>query len=356
MIRALARATLIAALAVSLAITALTGLRIARDPLLAPLRDRAADQIAAATDRMMAREATPERLAELIAARLGEQPRNWVAIRALEQAAAEQKLILPQATAAAIATAWDDDTGILAQAGDCAICAWDPASCTLSNVLICQAPVALTPVGDIAGIARAGVAYATGGQIDQIDLALSIVGLGATALVVASGGSSAMVKAGASTAKLARRMGLLSPRLTALATDAVRTGVNWAALPAVRSTDDLALAIRADAFAPLIATATDLERLRTATGTTAALHLLPLIDDAGDARRLARLGEALGPRLVARAEVLGKARLLRATLRVSETAVMLMTGLLGLMWSIAAMIGGALQSAGLRLLRRSIPR
>src|SRR3990167_3840473 len=147
--------------------------------------------------------------------------------------------------------------------------------------------------------------------------------------------------------------GGVSPKLADMAIGAAKGGVDWAALPAARSVDDISAAIRADAFAPLTATLSDLERLRAATDATTALHLLPLVDDAKDARSLATAAEALGPRLIGRAEVLGKARLFRTTLRVSETAWMLISGLSGLLMSIAALMGSALQSYLFRRLRRT---
>ena len=346
-----ARAGLTLCLLASLAMTLWTGILIAQNPLAAPVMARGQAAITAATDRMMAANATPDRIAALLTGRLAQDPRNWIAIGALEDVAAERGIVLSPDLTAARDAAWNADTGVLTLAGDCAACAYDPAECTLSNVMLCQVPVALTPVGDMAGLARAGSAYATGGDIDEIDLGLSIAGLGATALVLATGGSSALVKAGASTAKLARRMGLLSPRLTALGTDAVRQGVDWAALPAARSSDDLVRLIRADAFAPVIAVASDLGRMQRATGTTHTLHLLAYIDDAADARRLARASEALGAKTVGRLEVLGKARLMRATLRWSDVAWQAMAGIVGLFASLAALLGGAVQGVGLRLLR-----
>jgi hypothetical protein len=162
-----------------------------------------------------------------------------------------------------------------------------------------------------------------------------------------------VVKAGAGLAKLARKMGRVSPRLAEMALRAAGEGVNWAALPAARSLDDIAAALRRDAFLPLTATLTDLDRVRTATDATTALHLLPLVDDAKDARSLAIAAEALGPRLIGRAEVLGKARLFRTTLRVSETAWALVSGLSGLMLSLASLFGSALQTRLFRALRRT---
>lgn len=352
MLRALARLTLLLVLAASVAGTGFTLSRIASDPLLAPFRFAAADEIRAATDRMLAESATPERMTELLTARLAESPRNWLALDALTDLVAERAIPLPEGLPEEIAAAREADYSYLAQAASCAACAYDPAQCSLSQVMICQAPIALTPIGDIAGVARAGAAYASGEKVDQIDLALSLVGLGATAAVLASGGGSTVVKAGAGLAKVARKMGRLSPRLVEMAVDSLRLGVDWGRLPGARSLDDLRAVVRADAFAPLTSTLTDLERLRGATDATTALHLLPLVDDAGDARRLALSAEALGPKIVGRAEVLGKARLFRATLRVTETVWGLFSALAGLALSIAGLAGHAVQSALLRGLRR----
>ena len=76
------------------------------------------------------------------------------------------------------------------------------------------------------------------------------------------------------------------------------------------------------------------------------------VDDAADARRLARMSEALGPKTLGRIEVLGKARLFRLGLRLSDVARDLFAGLAGLA---AASVGFA-QSAGLRLARRGLRR
>jgi hypothetical protein len=180
------------------------------------------------------------------------------------------------------------------------------------------------------GITRGGINWVSGADVDEIDVALSSVGLTATALVIVSGGSSVTVKAGASTIKLARRMNLLSSRFLSLIADAARSGD-------VARLSDVAL---------------DLDQLRSATSMTAALHLLPLVDDANDARRLAKVATILGPRTVAVAEVLGKARLMRLTLRISETAWRLIAGLAGLAVGLASLIGSLLQTLLFRAVRR----
>ncbi|OYU17135.1 MAG: hypothetical protein CFE34_17340 [Rhodobacteraceae bacterium PARR1] len=129
--------------------------------------------------------------------------------------------------------------------------------------------------------------------------------------------------------------------------------MDWARLPAVRSADDLAAAIRTDAFAPLFATATDLTRLQSVTGTARALHLLPLVDGPVTARRLANGAEALGPsRLIAGVDLAGPARMLRATVRFSDAAVQFVGGLCAFLLLLAQSVVALVKSAALRMMRR----
>lgn len=353
MVRRLAQAGLALCLALSLCLSVWTALDIARNPLVRPMVERSRDQIVAATDRMMAREATAERVSFLLRQRLEQDPRNWIAIDALEAVATDRGLALPPDLLAARAAAWEADSSLWTQAVDCAACAYDPAACSLSNVLVCQVPVALTPIGDLAGLARAGTAYLAGSDVDEVDLALSVIGFAATAVVLASGGASATVKIGAATARVARRMDLLSPGLVAVGTRAAREGIDWAALPAVRTADDVVQLLRMDALAPAIAISADLGRMERAAGLPETLHLLRYIEDATDARRMANATEALGTRVLGRIEVLGKARLLRATLHWSDLAWQTLASILALGMTLAAFIGNIVQNAALRGLRRA---
>jgi len=196
-------------------------------------------------------------------------------IDALTGLAGERGIDLPADLVDRLQSLRTADSGLIATAQACGSCLMDTATCTVSLVLMCRAPIDLTVVGDSAGLARGGAAYASGGEVDEVDLALSVVGLGATALVVASGGSSLAVKAGAGLAKIARGMGRVSDGLVAMTRTALREGVDWAALPAVRSADELAAVIRTASFAPLVDVAGNLTRLQSAAGTARALHLMP---------------------------------------------------------------------------------
>lgn len=350
--RRLVRRLLALALALSLGLTLLTTARVALDPALSPLRDATADEIVAATDRLLLTEATPAHIESLVLTRLAETPRNWASLAAIRGLADERGIPLAPDTAAAYDAAFAEDAGMVKQAGDCARCIWDITQCSMDTVLICRAPVDLTFVGDLAGVARAGTAYVTGAEIDEIDLGLSVVGLAATAAILVSGGTSVALKAGAGAAKVARGMGRLSDGVQDMARVAVKSGVKWDALPAARSADDLYAALRWEAFAPLADTLTGIDRIRAATGTTDMLHLLPLIDSATDARRIGNAAEAMGPKLVGRAEVLGKAKLLRATSRITGTAWALGSGIVGLLLSAAMLLVHSFQHWALRRLRR----
>lgn len=355
MFRRIARHILTLALAGSLALTAITVARIGMDPTLAPLRDASASEIDAAIAREFARldpGTIPARITEhLVAPR-----RDWVVLQALHDLAADLGQPLPVELQSAYDAALAEDSGFWANAANCAACTLDPAACTLSNFLICQAPIMLTPIGDLATILDGAIDHMAGEEVDRVAIVLSIIGLGATATVVASGGTSVAAKLGASGLKLARGMGRLSPRLTDLITRAATDGVDWIALRRARNLEDVALTLRADAFAPLVSVAADLDRIRQATDTTTALHLLSRIDDAADARRLANATEAVGPRILAKAEVLGKARLLRATVRVTGVGYALIGGMVTFLLTAAILLGNLLQARLFAALRKAAAR
>jgi len=325
---------------------------LATDPAARALRDATLDEISATTDRMMADTATPEFMAALIGTRLDEEPRNWLALDALMDAARRNTTYLPPDLHARFDALREGDHGFLVTAGSCAVCLVDSTSCSLTQVFVCQAPVNLTPVGDVLGIGRAASNYVTGDPIDTVDLALSIVGLGATVAILATGGGSVVVKAGAGLTKTALKMGRVSRPLLAVFETAIRRGVDWGKLADARSMDAVRAALKMEHFDEVTRIATALGDVAGKTDLTTALHLLPMVDDAADAERLAKTATALGPRLLGRAEVLGKARLFRATLRLTDMAVWLITSFAALA-AAAASLGGSFVDG---LIRHSLRR
>jgi hypothetical protein len=326
---------------------------IATDPAARAFRDATIDEITASTDRMLAESATPDHMATLIAERLDQDPRNWLALDALMDMATQNAIPLPPDLTARFAAVREQDHGLLATAGSCAVCLVDSSSCSLTEVFVCQAPVNLTPVGDVLGIGKAASAYALGDNIDTVDLALSIVGLGATVAVLTTGGGSLVVKAGAGLMKTAMKMGRVSRPLLHVFETAILRGVNWTKLADARSLDAVRAAVRVEDFAEVTRIANALGDVAGKTDLTTALHLLPMVDNAADAERLAKTATALGPKLLAKAEVLGKVRLFRATLRASDIANWLLTSFASLIAAAAGLIGTTTDSVIRQFLRRS---
>ncbi|SMX31216.1 hypothetical protein [Actibacterium lipolyticum] len=354
MLRPAARAVLTLVMIVSLACTALTAFQLANNPAVRIFVDRTADEIARASDQAMARAATPARIEQRLFTLLSETPRNWLAIDAVAQVAADRG-IAPSATLVAqLDQARTDDTGLITQAQKCGRCMIDAAHCEFSAVLLCQAPVALTPIGDIAGVATEGAHFVAGEPVDQVNLTLSLIGLAAVGLVVITGGSSASIKIGASSLKLARKMNVISPRLGRMINDAATRGVDWQAVPSARSIDDLSATLRPDVIGPLADTAQNIGRMRGALGGTATLHMLRYVDDAAEAKQIAKVSEVLGARTVGRMEVLGKSRLLRTTIRFSRTAWVLAASVLALFLAALSLLGSFIWARLSRRIARAI--
>ena len=351
MIERLTRLLLLVAFLASLAASVWSVTQIWSNPALVPLREATFDEITSSVDRALALEATPAVVAERISDRLSEAPRNWVAIDALVALADDRAIEIPREITEDIEQARSEDYSATALASECVRCIVDISECSLSAALVCKGPILLTPIEDLRGLGQAAFDAYEGDEVDRIDLGLSVLGLSATALSIPSGGTSLSVKAGASAAKLARGLKLMSPRLTEMADTGLRAGVDWAKLPAVRSPDDLATVLRTDALAPLTATLGDLGRSVDVIGPSATLHLLPLVDDARDARALARLAESIGPRVTGAAEVLGKSRLFRAVLRVTDVTIGLFAGVAGLILSVTSALASFVNSAVLRRAR-----
>ena len=162
----------------------------------------------------------------------------------------------------------------------------------------------------------------TGHAVDQLDVALALTGLGATALVVYSGGTSLTVKAGASLIRVGRGMGAVGAGLLAQLNRAADVPVQWARLPDfVLGRAGLETVTDTRKLAELGALAADLGDVRAATSTAQALALMRYVDSADDAADLARVARLRGAATPATLRVLGKARSFRALYRLSDLAL-----------------------------------
>lgn len=347
---ALSRILILLWTAVAAATFVVTVHRIATDPRLTPWREATLSEIAATTDAILQRQATPERLSALIATRLAEEPRNWLALDALRRLAADRGISLPPALAAEFDRLKAEDSGLLAQTGACLTCAWDATTCSLTEALMCNATINISPVGDALGLARGLKDYALDNPVDRLDLTLSVVGLGATLAALPSAGSSEVVKAGAGLLKTAAKMGRISRPLREMFEAALKQGIRWEMVLDKAWLSDPALLVRAEAFLPATRTVAALDDIRLATDMPTVLHILPMVDTAEEATGLARVAKAGGTGFVAKAEVLGKSRLLRATIRAARVTEMLV----GSFVALAAALSSLLASAMERSLRRAL--
>lgn len=348
------RYALALALTASLVWTALNIWTLTETRPGAVLVERTEAEIRAAYDRMMLREATPEkvnaRYRELVTA----AERDWVAITAIEDLAAGRDIVLDTDMVTLRDVAFEIDHSLMKQAGQCVACAWDPRRCDLNAALLCRVPIDLTPVGDVTGIVRESGRYALGMDVDMFELGLSTVGLGATVLAPLTLGSSASLKAGTGVVKLARRADAITPGMEKFIVRQASDAVDWAALSKtnVRSfNDDLARAARPGALRPLARALEDAGALYDKLGLRGTVHVLRFAENGDDVRRLSKATDAVGPEVRGGLELAGRSKVLRATLRWTDEAYALIASILGAVSAAMGLAGSMLATRALRILR-----
>ncbi|MCX7644560.1 MAG: hypothetical protein N2Z62_04595 [Rhodobacteraceae bacterium] len=322
---------------------------LSRTPFAAPLVARSEAELRLAFERAMLREAAPERLIprleEAVAA--GDRDRTEM----LAAFARRRGVPIPPATAAA-AHALLAPPGVLEQALDCGACAWNPETCdSLRQMAACALPVELTPAGDLNALRRQAANWLVGEEVDRIEAGLAVAGLGATALVAVSGGASYILKTGASAARLARRMGTLTPGLTRVLGEATDVPVAWnRVLPYLVGRAPLEEVADLSRLARVGAIAEDLGAVARHTSPVETLALLRHVDSAEDAARLRRLSAVAGAETRVTMELLGKARAFRMLVRLADIVL----AAIGLVALFLAQVGSALVSLLVALLRRAV--
>ncbi|WP_179378277.1 hypothetical protein [Jannaschia marina] len=317
------------------------------NPLSAPYVARTTSELAVTLERAVRQEADAEWIAAAletaVAARHAERAEMLLALaddldRDVDGTAAREMI--------------EEETGALSLAVDCALCMADTGTCpSLQHVTFCAVPFEMSVLGDLNALRRATVAVTLGEEVDELDAGLALVSLGATGAVIFSGGTSVTVKAGATLLRMGRRLGTVTPELTRF----IRIPIRWSRVGDVISgsarLEDLT---DAAALARMSSVAADMGRVRAATSTAEALSLARHVDSPADARRLAQVAEAAGPRTTRTFEVLGKGRVFRATVRLSRATV----GTLALAWlavvQLAAILGSRLGAMALRRLIRAL--
>lgn len=318
------RAARLILLVAALASFALTGSRLLalyRNPLVQWQVERSEAEIAAAVERLLVAEATPEALAARLEHQLSQERRNWVVIDSLEGIAADRGIVMAPEIGARIAAARQTDGSILETGKKCIACALDAAHCEPSGILLCRVPIDLTVIGDVTGVIVQSRNYVTGEPVDRLELGFSAVGLSATTLGVMSGGTSLGFKAGVGTARLAWRIGTLSPKLVARISRGLADAVDWNRVANARVThfaEDFRAAVRPGAFDDILHTFRHVGDLRTRTSVPQTLHLLRFVDSPDDARKLAAVSRTAGTKTAGLVELAGKNRVFRGLLRWSD--------------------------------------
>lgn len=174
----------------------------------------------------------------------------------------------------------------------------------------------LTVYGDLRDIVVEGGRMAAGEEYSEVILGLSVIGLAATVGTVATGGGGAVVKAGVSFMKFARRAGHMSAafaaRLVRLADEAIDMPALKRTLAGLDLADpagswrrlaDYAGAVRG---AKLFEVMGKMEDIRAAVGVTEALRLMKRIDRIEDVDDLHALSKVAGKRTRGVVELTGK--------------------------------------------------
>lgn len=300
----------------------LAGWMMLNTPIGAYWGERSTAEVKLALDRLVFREFDAEWYNDTILESISDRPVDWALVQSAEAIAQERGLTLTPEVSAGLAVARARDKSFRGQAENCIACAAGDPDCRVGDGLFCALGVEMTPIGDARALYTEGRAYLSGQPVDRINVALAGIGLGATATLLVSGGSSAALKGGVALVRVARRAGRLSPGLQARLARIGATLVDFDKLPqtprAMLDPDAYRAAVNSDVLSRGTALFGDLERVGTALPNAHALAVLPLIDNAGDARRIARLAEAGGARTLAVTHRLGKARAMRLTARLSR--------------------------------------
>ncbi|MEM9013201.1 MAG: hypothetical protein AAGE18_18430 [Pseudomonadota bacterium] len=289
-------------------------------PMAGWVVDRPIAEVTVRLEQAVARRVSPDWLSAEIAASLAETPPDWPRIETL-RAAAERHGVEPTAEVrAALASAESGRARVEQVALSCLFERDVPRE---AAALACRLATELTVLGDVRSLSFGAHDVAAGRRPDYFDLGLAAVGLAATGAVVVSAGGSAPVKLGVAALKTARQADLLQPPLRDFVVATARHGIGpdgrlapGALRPLGRLAEDYGTVVAQ--IAP--ARVADIASGAGVRAAADAVRLLAYVETAEDATRLARVARAMGPRTADSLQVLGKARVFRATLRLSRAA------------------------------------
>lgn len=205
-----------------------------------------------------------------------------------------------------------------------------------------------TVIGDVRDLRKEYLKYQAAKPVNELIVLLSGTGIGLTALAVGSLGSTAPVKAGASTIKLAVKSQRLSIRFQKQLLKLGRKVFDWPAfiraLKQDKSINNMRRAAkkayRPEAIKPLQAIANKVNTIRKSSSTTDTLFLLKFVEDTNDLRRLEKVTLKHGAKTKGLFKLLGKGviRTTRVLKRTTELILSIVSSFVSGMFSLFLLI------------------
>ncbi|MCF8470125.1 MAG: hypothetical protein K9G30_05025 [Parvibaculum sp.] len=216
----------------------------------------------------------------------------------------------------------------------------------------------LTVVGDVRDIGSEGSKLARGEDYSKLILGLSVVGLAATSVTVATGGGGLPARIGVSLLKIARKSGTLTAKFARDLGNVLQEAVNFQKLRGTLRSVDLAdtaatrraIADYADgvSMARVTPILNDVAALERGIGPAETVRVLKYVDNTDDLARIGKMGGKLGTKTRGVIELTGK-----TSLRAFKTALNLIFLALEWVWAIVGGIGALFVTAlGRRVVRR----
>jgi hypothetical protein len=192
-----------------------------------------------------------------------------------------------------------------------------------------------------------------------MDLTLAVVGLGSTAAIVVTGGTSYSIKAGTTVLRIGKNIGTISPRFLRVLAEVADVGLKPDKLMYfVIGRVPFDEVVDVSRLGRLEDLSGDLTQVYQGTGSIAdSVALLRHVDSVEDASSLARASEALGPRTRRSFEVLGKDKVFRSLVRLSHLAISALLAIFAaitqiVLFFIQLLVNGVLRVVSRRAARR----
>jgi len=333
-------------------------------PVISYVIDRQVVQIENRVKMQLLKFATPEHIALRLQEALQPVPADWEGIALLAEFSADNQVEIPQSLLDEIEARRQVERGEEERfLSACYRCMKDSENCPISLAKSCDIAVELTPVGDVRSINTALDDWLAGRPVDTLETGLATVGLAATVGSLFTAGSAYSIKVGASTVKVARKIGSISKPLARFLRRNTKGLLDFSRIPRDWRTNPSSImaAVSVSKLSELKSLMLNLGGLRTNVGTAKTLRLLRAVEDGTDAHRLRLASDVLKADTPKALEVLGKNRLLKQTYKINPkftrmagTLLTFLGALLGLFWGTVTAFLSAILRYSMRLTKRRL--